>query len=253
MGSLQRYFIVRHRMALLGIAYLMITMAANRLKREGLRLWLYRCRWGRGADPKWQGDKGHARQMRVLLETLQRPTVLGRALYYGGGSTPRQNLGFWVQIQLPVMLAGKEVTVQSAMIDRNYFSRDELQPTRSGFYEQFLNGNWIDPKQLGELPDAPANKINPADFAYTGTEQHRLWQVWINTSIANPILEMEVEYPNGVLCREDLRGYIFRLALEWATGEADRANNAFNGQLKEEDGIVLAHQSTQLLTLAVPE
>ncbi|MDD2048283.1 T6SS effector BTH_I2691 family protein, partial [Pseudomonas putida] len=34
--------------ALLGIAYLMVSMAANRFKREGLRLWLYRCSWGRG-------------------------------------------------------------------------------------------------------------------------------------------------------------------------------------------------------------
>ncbi|MET3055273.1 hypothetical protein ABXV19_26165, partial [Pseudomonas alkylphenolica] len=30
-------------LALLGIAYLMVSMAANRFKREGLRLWLYRC------------------------------------------------------------------------------------------------------------------------------------------------------------------------------------------------------------------
>ncbi|KJJ94807.1 hypothetical protein UB47_25255, partial [Pseudomonas sp. 5] len=38
-------------LALLGIAYLMVSMAANRFKREGLRLWLYRCSWGRGATP----------------------------------------------------------------------------------------------------------------------------------------------------------------------------------------------------------
>ncbi|KJJ94647.1 hypothetical protein UB47_25260, partial [Pseudomonas sp. 5] len=38
-------------LALLGIAYLMVSMAANRFKREGLRLWLYRCCWGRGATP----------------------------------------------------------------------------------------------------------------------------------------------------------------------------------------------------------
>ncbi|MGE9840315.1 hypothetical protein, partial [Pseudomonas sp. UM16] len=67
-------------LALLGIAYLMVSMAANRFKREGLRLWLYRCSWGRGATPASQGEEGHLEQMQMLLETLQRPTVMARAL-----------------------------------------------------------------------------------------------------------------------------------------------------------------------------
>ncbi|MDD2050897.1 hypothetical protein, partial [Pseudomonas putida] len=74
---------------------------ANRFKREGLRLWLYRCSWGRGATPECLDNDGHLKQMTSLMETLQRPTVMGRTLYYGGGSTPRKPLGFWVQIQVP--------------------------------------------------------------------------------------------------------------------------------------------------------
>ncbi|ALI01906.1 hypothetical protein C1Y08_16125 [Pseudomonas sp. FW306-02-F02-AA] len=236
--------------AVLGVAYLMITMAANRYKREGLRLWLYRCSWGRGATPEWLGDEGHPKQMQALLESLQRPSVVGRALYYGGGSTPRKCLGFWVQVQVPNGLAGKEVTLQPAMIEKNYFSKDELQTTKSSFYGQFLNGNWVDPKLLGQLPNGAGSKTSPADFSYTSTEQHRLWQVWIDTSTDSPILELEVKYPAGVLQRTDGRGYMFRLALEWAASEADRANNAFSGELK--DDIVLAQKSTQLLKLAVP-
>jgi hypothetical protein len=236
--------------AVLGIAYLMITMAANRYKRERLRLWLYRCSWGRGATPEWLGDEGHTKQMQALLETLQRPSVVGRALYYGGGSTPRKWLGFWVQVQVPNGLAGKEVTLQPAMIEKNYFSKDELQTTKSSFYDQFLNGNWVDPKLLGQLPNGAGSKTSPADFSYTSTEQHRLWQVWIDSSTDSPILELEVKYPAGVLQRTDGRGYMFRLALEWAASEADRANNAFSGELK--DDIVLAQKSTQLLKLAVP-
>lgn len=55
-----------------------------------------------------------------------------------------------------------------------------------------------------------------------------------------------------MLQRPDGRGYLFRLALEWSESEADRANNAFSGELKEEDGIVLRLKSTQLLKLNVP-
>ena len=42
------------------------------------------------------------------------------------------------------------------------------------------------------------------------------------------------------------------LALEWATREADRANDAFGSELLEQDGIVLSNQCTQLLKLSVP-
>ncbi|MGY2261283.1 T6SS effector BTH_I2691 family protein, partial [Pseudomonas sp. SDO55104_S430] len=238
-------------LAILGIAYLMISMAANRYKREGLRLWLYRCNWGRGSIPEWQGDEGHFKQMQALLETLQRPSVGGRALSSGGGSTPRKNLGFWLQIQVPNTLAGKDVTLQPAMIQTYLFYADELQSTKDKFYDRFLNGYWIDPNLLGQLPDGPGTKDNPADFIYTGAQQHRLWQVWIEFSKASPVLELEIKYPPGVLQRADGRGYIFRMALELSTSEADRVNDAFSGELKEKD-IVLKEQKTQLLKLTIP-
>ncbi|RMP62808.1 hypothetical protein ALQ18_00698 [Pseudomonas marginalis pv. marginalis] len=56
----------------------------------------------------------------------------------------------------------------------------------------------------------------------------------------------------GVLQRNDGRGYLFRLALEWASGKADRASNAFSGELTEKDDIVLRLNGTQLLKLTVP-
>ncbi|MET3055306.1 hypothetical protein ABXV19_26330, partial [Pseudomonas alkylphenolica] len=69
---------------------------------------------------------------------------------------------------------------------------------------------------------------------------------------ASPVLELEVKYPAGVLQRSNRRGYMFRLALERTTNEADRANTAFNNELMEKDGIVLANKNTKLLNLDVP-
>ncbi|MEG1817614.1 MAG: hypothetical protein RR264_17085, partial [Pseudomonas sp.] len=236
----------------LGLAYLLITMAANRYKREGLRLWLHRCSWGRGAKPEWMDNDGHPRQMRALLETLQRPTVAGRALYYGGGSTPRKWLGFWVQVQVPAALAGKELSLQPAMVERTYFCKAGMQLTPENYYVQFLNGHWVNPNLLGKLPDAPRGTSYITDYAYADTDEHRLWQVWIETTTADPTFEMEVIYPLDVLRRDDGRGYLFRLALEWSAQEADRGNSVFSGELREEDGIVLMQQGTQLLKLTVP-
>jgi len=50
----------------------------------------------------------------------------------------------------------------------------------------------------------------------------------------------------------DERSYFFRLTLAGNTLEADRLNNAFSGELKEEDDIVLAKERTRLLTLPAP-
>ena len=76
--------------------------------------------------------------------------------------------------------------------------------------------------------------------------------MWIGTPIDDPILELEIKYPPGVLQRGDGRGYIFRVALGWSTSEADRLNTAFSGELKEEDGIVLSQKATQPLKLNIP-
>lgn len=238
--------------AILGIAYLMITMAANRYKREGLRLWLYRCNWGRGAVSEWLGDEGHSKQIQDLLETLQRPSLGGRALYFGGGSTPRKNLGFWVQILFPKALAGKEVMLQPVMIEKNYISRDEIQVTSKNFYGQFLNGNWIDPRLFGELPSGAGLKNHPSDFIYTKKEQHYLWQVWIDTPTANPVLEMGVMYPPGTFQQKGGKAYLFRIALEWATSEANRINGKFSGELKENEDTILNSKHAEPLKLSIP-
>ena len=76
--------------------------------------------------------------------------------------------------------------------------------------------------------------------------------VWIGTLTQGPILELEIKYPDGVLRRIDGVGYRFRVALEWSTREADRANNAFSGELKAEEGLTLNQQYTPFLKLIIP-
>ncbi|WPN45380.1 hypothetical protein [Pseudomonas sp. P8_241] len=108
------------------------------------------------------------------------------------------------------------------------------------------------PQQLGELPCVPARTVRPADFSYAATYQHRLWQVWVETTTRRPILELEITYPPGVRQRSDFRGYMFRLALEWPTNEADRLNNVFTSELTQESGVLPANKHIQPLQLIVP-
>ena len=51
--------------------------------------------------------------------------------------------------------------------------------------------------------------------------------------------------------RAEGRGYLFGLELKWSESEADGANDAFGGELKDEDGVVLKLESTELLKLNI--
>ena len=54
------------------------------------------------------------------------------------------------------------------------------------------------------------------------------------------------------LQRNDGRGYLFRAALAGTTRPADRLNNSFSGELKEEEDMVSGKERTRLFTLPVP-
>jgi hypothetical protein len=154
----------------------------------------------------------------------------------GSALMRRSGHNIWVQLKCSHRQGGKIVTSQLALVEKKHlFSDGRLITTTHGFYEQFLNGNWIDPRLLGQMPNHPGGKSSPSDFAYANDEQHRLRQVLIETSIDSPNLEIEINYSSGVLQRADGRGYLFRLALNWSESEADRANNAFSGELKENE------------------
>ena len=162
-----------------------------------------------------------------------------------------QNL--WVQLKCSHRQGGKSVTSQLALVEKKHlFSDGRLITKTHGFYEQFLNGNGIDPRLLGQMPNHPGGKPSPSDFAYAHAEQRRLWQVWIETPIESPNLEIENNYPSGVLQRAEGRGYLFRLALEWSESEADRANNALSGELKQADDIMRSVNEIQPLKLSIP-
>ncbi|MDZ5602886.1 hypothetical protein SJI00_08870, partial [Pseudomonas sp. RP23018S] len=238
--------------ALLGIAYLLISMAANRYKREELRLWLYRCNWGRGAVREWLDEKGHVCQMQSLLEILSRPSVVGKAIVYGGERMPRKWLGHWLQIQLPAMLEGQEVSILPTLVERASQNKEDSDHTKTRkLYDQYLNGNWVDPRKLGELPSIPGSRLHFEDFTYSASDQHRLWQVWIESSLDNPVIELAISYPSDALQMNYSQRYGFRLELDVYTRKADRANDLLNGELN--DFKTIKSQCFQGIKISLPK
>lgn len=86
------------RLALLGVIYLISSMIANQYKREGLRLWLYRCSWGKAPIPTWtHSDEDHKDELRTLREICLRPNLVARATslpYYDRGPVRTQASGY---------------------------------------------------------------------------------------------------------------------------------------------------------------
>ncbi|WP_442113484.1 hypothetical protein [Pseudomonas sp. NUPR-001] len=157
-----------------------------------------------------------------------------------------------MQIQVPAALAGKELTLQPTVVNRWTSEENLTDFEHNRFYDQFLNGHWVDPKLLGELPNVPGSSLRLTDFTYTPQDQHRLWQVWINDPTDNPLLELEVKYPSGVWQGSSGHSYMFRLALKWAASEADRVSDAVSGELRETDCVVIYGPCSKLLKLSVP-
>ena len=235
--------------ALLGVIYLISSMAANQYKREGLRLWLYRSSWGR--SPSWTySDEDHKDELRTLKEICLRPSLAARAStlpYYDRG--PRIYTGFWLQLLLPSDLAGTAVKLQPAMVDSGWFSDSLMQGMADRFYDQFLEGHWAPIEQFGQPPARRPNGPLPGDTLYPKDTQHRLWQTWIAYQ-RPPVLELEVRYPEQILESANGRGYMFRVDVGASSSEADMKSDAFS---KEPDtDMVLSSQSTRLLPLQVP-
>ncbi|OEC35027.1 hypothetical protein A7D27_26600 [Pseudomonas sp. 1D4] len=231
--------------AVLGVLYLLVSLAANHFKREGLRRWLYLCSWGKA--PRWDhSDDQHKHELNALSEICLRPSVVARATalpYYDRG--PRTYTGFWVQVLVPAELAGHEVTLQPAMV-----AKDRLrQGTGPDFYQRFQAGHWAPVSAYGNPPSKPPQGALTTDTRYQAGDTHRLWQAWVSHP-GKPELELEVIYPQQFLANLRGQGYLFRLAIDVEADEAELKSDPFDPTPVK--GMALSRQCTYWLPLTVP-
>lgn len=167
-------------LALIGALYLISSFAANYFKRDGLRLWLYRCSWG--LDPQWSNsDEDHQAALYYLHQISLQPSVKTRGVVYAlyDKGTPNYR-GFWLQLLLPGEVQGQLVYLKPIVKLKN--QNNETAPLRlsTRFYKNFLSGHWAPLENFGSLPG-----LNPSpthllrDTQYSVEESARLWQVWI--------------------------------------------------------------------------
>ncbi|MFN3581876.1 MAG: T6SS effector BTH_I2691 family protein [Pseudomonas sp.] len=185
-------------LAIAGVIYLISAVVANHYHREGLRLWLYQCRWGKA--PKWeQSDDGHAKELWALSSICLRPAVSVRATFTPhrpGGRSRRVRNGFWLQLAVPASLSGQRLELQALLTRKeNLYAEPRLEGVDEGVYDSLIQGHWASDDDVVSLPDIrPPAGSTPGDVQYGEDATYYLWRTWVPSQRANG-LELQITYP----------------------------------------------------------
>lgn len=166
--------------AIIGAMYLLSSLAANYFKRDGLRLWLHHCSWGRNAQ--WtSSDEDHSAELHALHRISLTPSIrtLGVGFPRYLGDVPEYS-GFWLQVLIPGELQGRFVRVRAIATERHDQQRSKLQTLTSLFHGYFLKGYWAPLDRFENFPVIGTDTRQlPEDTHYSNGYLPRLWQTFI--------------------------------------------------------------------------
>ncbi|WP_134676536.1 T6SS effector BTH_I2691 family protein [Ectopseudomonas khazarica] len=191
---------------IVGVIYLAATFIANNLKREGLKLWLWRCCWTQDKASYWPDtSQGHSDELKALHEILMRPTICAKTNTGSYGTSSVQ-----LQIALPAELAGKQVRLHPIMVENGLlWMPDKQSGYRAGMYGSYIaEGQWVPTAALGNF------ERKASAFAPYKSGEARVWEVNLPHSPNMDRLELEIHYPDDLVSRHDGRGYRFSIDLD---------------------------------------
>lgn len=232
-----------------GVVYFVSSLYVKYYTRDGLRLWLHRCTWGRDPENFWQTqENGETLEYHALYKIILSPSIIVQGItdthviidedkYKTGkvsGSTHFSLNSFWINITLPEQIATKDIQVDMLLVDP--YTQQPIYQNQFSFYSQLkTHGYWAAPLQDTNelvLPQTPLKTIQP-DYSYSAEERQRRFRVWldlkglplaprpVNKVLPYVILEMKFTYPNSAFFYEETntlnKSYIFRLEAEALT------------------------------------
>lgn len=224
-----------------GVVYLVASTYARYYKREGLRLWLHRCSWGKEANTFWSASEdGYLQEYHALYKVILQPTVLVTSLNSVSVSNELTNFNIdslWLGIVLPEQLAGQTIKIDALLVDTR--TNTLLNQGDLRVYQQLKNNSYWSalPTQNQPLllPTTPLRTIQ-ADVNYQTTDKGRLLMTWLDTSGVNlspsPVnqikkyftLELKFTYPDTAFFYEEKnemdKSYIFSLPIEIETSNS---------------------------------
>lgn len=231
-------------MLIIGVIYLIATIAINYFKQDGVSWWLRTCCWSNSATERLPDtDKGRAEQKRSLLEMQLSPqifvksTVERKQIYvprYGQRTIETQN-GAWIQLLLPGALRGQLVEFNIINSKSPLFVLP-VSKMDDPIQDPFLDsGMFVEAgkftKTSNTAPEKYAGVSTPPPLLKAGEDI--IWQTWIPVSKNADYIELQIWYPKQILESNDKdRGYLYQVELSTSGLSASDGLTATDLQVK---------------------
>ncbi|MEH6563721.1 MAG: T6SS effector BTH_I2691 family protein [Halopseudomonas sp.] len=240
-------------LAIAGLVYLVASIVVSLYYREGLRLWLYQCYWGKAATVA-DSEAAHKKSLWQLAQICLTPGVTVRAT--GNPYTPTLN-GAWLHFSLPAQLAGQHCEIKAVFVRKTGGVMASRTPIAldARARERLAGGYWsqaIEAEPLLQMPPPSRNDQLPGDASYPAQASHYHWRTWISVSGASYV-ELEITYADVLDPDTQVpASYTFRASLPGAPRNAELISNPLSGE--PIDGELLSRSSApaQRITLPVP-
>ncbi|SFQ78569.1 hypothetical protein SAMN05216578_103390 [Halopseudomonas formosensis] len=239
-------------LAIVGLVYLVASVLVSLYHREGLRLWLYQCYWGKAAIPMDNTDEAHGQSLWQLAQICLTPGVSVRSTnnpYWNGLD------GAWLQISLPAQLAGQGCEVKAVFVRKagGFLASRSVIALEQQVYDRLSGGYWspaLEDDPLSNMPPVGHNDKLPSDHDYSAEASHYHWRTWIPVSGASYV-ELELSYPELDKEREPMR-FMFRAKLMNAPRAAELISDPLSDGPVEGELLSRTAVQPQMITLPAP-
>lgn len=235
-------------LAIAGLVYLVSSILVSLHHREGLRLWLHQCYWGKAANASESTDEALEQSLWQLTHICLTPGVSVRST-----NNPYWNEldGAWIQISLPAQLASQVCEIRAVFVRKAGGRR--VIPLEPQAYERLAGGYWsptLDEDPFSHMPPVGGNDKLPGDHSYAADVSHYHWRTWIPVKSASYV-ELELSYPELDATREPMR-YMFRAKLMGGTRTAELISNPLSDKPIDGELLSTSKIEPQLITLPTP-
>ncbi|MEH6799887.1 MAG: T6SS effector BTH_I2691 family protein [Halopseudomonas sabulinigri] len=240
-------------LAIAGLVYLVASVVVSLYHREGLRLWLYQCYWGKAATVA-ATEAAHKKSLWQLAQICLTPGVTVRAT--GNPYTPRLN-GAWFHFSLPAQLAGQHCEIKAVFVRKTsgVMAARRVLTLDAGARERLAGGYWsqeIEAERLPQMPPPGQNDQLPGDVSYPAQASHYHWRTWIPVSGASYV-ELEITYADVLESDTQVPArYTFRASLLSAPRNAELISNPLHDEPIDGELLSRSGAPAQRITLPVP-
>ncbi|MCQ3001617.1 hypothetical protein NLO98_17845 [Pseudomonas syringae] len=223
-----------------GMVYLLATLALNYLKRDEVGRWLHKCRWTRYPEEYFKSED---EENQTFLEIQLAPAIFVKPTFeikqqysssVGYLARETQN-GAWVQLLLPEIVRGQIIQLNLVASGRA-FSVLPIAKVGGSLKEQLIGyGTPESIEQWSKVSSSPTQvRYNdPAEKELPPVDEGIIWEAWVPLGENAQYVELQIWYSTETLAaREGDKGYRYQIELA-PEGESDNSDSRVIGSAKK--------------------